>query len=364
MPHRRSLSAIAALAAAVLVTGCGSHDEGASPETSPASSPSSSASFATASATASSPEATSSPTASSASPTASEASCTDLTGQQALEKWIGKVPQAFPGSNFAWTTKYADTQHYDPCADLSWVATTVDGATVSSPYAVLLFHHGEYVGPATEKPQGFGPRISRVDGRTLRITYTYTVGSEANAAASGRATSTFTWNDAAHRVDRTGDLPPTDDGSGSSPAATAASLPDGAYSGAGGSRPADAQPVTANVEGGTGIIVMPSGNIGCDFDADRVGCGVGSLNADPSKRGPTGFANWWFVLNGNGTPTSSPKGDPGNYDLNKDKAQTVGYGEVVYRGDNVCASEPNGLTCWNTTTGHGFFLSKARQETF
>ena len=42
----------------------------------------------------------------------------------------------------------------------------------------------------------------------------------------------------------------------------------------------------------------------------------------------------------------------------------VEYGQSVTYGSWVCSSEETGMTCRNTETGHGVFLSSARYETF
>ena len=42
----------------------------------------------------------------------------------------------------------------------------------------------------------------------------------------------------------------------------------------------------------------------------------------------------------------------------------VEYGQSVTFGSWVCSSEETGMTCRNTETGHGVFLSSARYETF
>ena len=42
---------------------------------------------------------------------------------------------------------------------------------------------------------------------------------------------------------------------------------------------------------------------------------------------------------------------------------TLGYGEVIEQAGLKCRSERKGLTCKNGR-GHGFFLSKAKQELF
>jgi len=42
----------------------------------------------------------------------------------------------------------------------------------------------------------------------------------------------------------------------------------------------------------------------------------------------------------------------------------VPYGAAVYYEKYVCASEENGLTCWNTETGHGAFMNRDGVTTF
>ena len=44
--------------------------------------------------------------------------------------------------------------------------------------------------------------------------------------------------------------------------------------------------------------------------------------------------------------------------------QVVPYGTAVYYEKYVCASEENGLTCWNTETGHGAFMNRDGVTTF
>lgn len=38
---------------------------------------------------------------------------------------------------------------------------------------------------------------------------------------------------------------------------------------------------------------------------------------------------------------------------------TLGYGEVATVGDFACLNEEIGMSCWNTQTQHGIFLSRA-----
>lgn len=57
--------------------------------------------------------------------------------------WNHNPQSIHPGSN------------YNPCATLSAVIITVEGATGSSPDQALLFYKGDYVGTGTSKAYGF-----------------------------------------------------------------------------------------------------------------------------------------------------------------------------------------------------------------
>lgn len=107
----------------------------------------------------------------------------------------------------SWDAADAQASGYDPCAALSWAIVTVQGGTPSSPYAILLFHDGAYVGTATKEPYPFGPEVSRTDDATLAVTYRYPEEGDANADPTGRTSATLTWADGA--VSMTGDVPPT-----------------------------------------------------------------------------------------------------------------------------------------------------------
>ena len=143
-------------------------------------------------------------------------------------------------------------------------------------------------------------------------------------------------------------------GTEASPSAAQSSAPvPGAYPGAGGPRPVNATPITA-VYSGYAVIVTPSQNISCEFSDTSAGCGV--MNYTDSK--PYGSdelgPKWWVRMKSSASAVQNP-GTPG---------QQVEYGTVVYHGDYVCASEDAGLTCWNTTTGHGAFMNRDATATF
>ena len=141
--------------------------------------------------------------------------------------------------------------------------------------------------------------------------------------------------------------------------------------------PADEQPsqATSFVPGNlvsekTAMIVSPSGNIGCDLSAHYAGCGVLSYRSDGTYgKDEAGSPKWWFDLSSGGTPQLAGRSE-GAFSLDEafrgggSSPQVVEYGQSVTFGSWVCSSEETGMTCRNTETGHGVFLSSARYETF
>ena len=141
--------------------------------------------------------------------------------------------------------------------------------------------------------------------------------------------------------------------------------------------PADEQPsqATSFVPGNlvsekTAMIVSPSGNIGCDLSARHAGCGVLSYRSNGTYgRDESGSPKWWFDLSSGGIPQLAGRSE-GAFSLDEafrgggSSPQVVEYGQSVTFGSWVCSSEETGMTCRNTETGHGVFLSSARYETF
>ena len=120
----------------------------------------------------------------------------------------------------------------------------------------------------------------------------------------------------------------------------------------------------------TAMIVSPSGNIGCDLSAHYAGCGVLSYRSNGTYgKDEAGSPKWWFDLSSGGTPQLAGRSE-GAFSLDEafrgggSSPQVVEYGQSVTFGSWVCRSEENGMTCRNTETGHGVFLSSARYETF
>lgn len=115
------------------------------------------------------------------------------------------VGQLAPNLEWNPDTAIAD---YDPCADLSWAAVTVTGATASSPYHIMLFHKGEFLGTATAQPYGFAPEINRASGRQMDVTYRWPQDGDANANPTGSSFASFAWNPVTEQIDMAGNVPP------------------------------------------------------------------------------------------------------------------------------------------------------------
>lgn len=282
-------------------------------------------------------------------------SCTDFPGQEALKRWIGDVPTV---NGWAWSTKWASVENYDPCLPLSWIRVTIEKGTSSSPYQMMLFHRGEYLGPATEESSGFGPDTVRIDDESIEVTWYWAKPGESNALHAGEAAAQFRWDDATGEVVMTGDLP-----------GGAAGKADNGQRGA---IPADAAQIRSvkPYSGGVAVFKTPSGNIDCGIYADSVRCGISSHNTDePYGTKPTGGAVDTVHIR-DGAASLGASSDPGQW---MSKAfggddttvpQVVGYGETVYYGAFACTSEQDGLTCWDSETGAGAFMSRERTDLF
>lgn len=150
--------------------------------------------------------------------TPEEPICSDLTGPEAVLKWIGQVPpnplEHVRGDGInGWGVGgdydgYVDYTTYDPCAALSWVAFMTAGGSGSSDWVVMLFHGGEYVGTATEEPVDYGVKGSRLLDSVIQLNYRFPKDGESTATASGSAVSIFTWDAESDSVIREGELPP------------------------------------------------------------------------------------------------------------------------------------------------------------
>ena len=137
-------------------------------------------------------------------PAPAKNSCSSTSGQQTLLNNIGKVTP----KKWDWDPTYADSSTYDPCAPLSWIVVPIARGTSSSPYQIMLFHHGEYIGTTTSEAYGFSPTVTRAGKNSINVVYHYPLPGESNATRSGQAHASFTWDDATQRVVMQGNVPP------------------------------------------------------------------------------------------------------------------------------------------------------------
>ena len=190
MPSSPTLTRLAALLVALALAGCRGG-------TTPASSDDGSARTR--------PPASASPETASAQPTEK---CATMTGAEAVSTWGPQVPTFREGYDWQWDLDGADTTTYDACAALSWVVLEIPGNTASSPFQIMLFHRGRYIGTTSSEPIGFPPKVVRLDDAAIQVAYTWPRDGESNAEASGRSISIFTWDDQTRSVMHSGEWPP------------------------------------------------------------------------------------------------------------------------------------------------------------
>lgn len=105
-----------------------------------------------------------------------------------------------------------------------------------------------------------------------------------------------------------------------------------------------------------GVLISPSGKIGCDFDEDGSsgGCAVwGDNTRDPNEDGIT-----WVELGGK-TAKKTVRHDAPYFGNRNEPAQVVAYGTTVATKHFACTSEESGMTCWNRRTGAGAVMNRA-----
>ena len=210
---RRTLPTVAALLACCILTACGERPAGtAAPDAAPAFSAVREHSTTEQSTPERSSESTAPQTTTvtqtvrQESPSESTAATSDGCGpdqQAAYAEAMSKL-DPLPGFNRPW--RLADSG-YDSCAALSWMTVTIEGATVSSPYHILLFHNGEYLGTGTFEAYGFAPRIKQVNDSEIAVTYRWPRAGEGNAEASGTTQAGFHWDEDLQECVMTGDVP-------------------------------------------------------------------------------------------------------------------------------------------------------------
>lgn len=137
-------------------------------------------------------------------------------------------------------------------------------------------------------------------------------------------------------------------------------------SGSGGGFDAAAAKVAAGDATSMSRFQSPSGNIYCDMTSQYRACelgegGVPGPTNDPQSGCMDGFST--TVRSVKFTTRGTQK--VCNTDtIRSNTAATLAYGSVARSGSIACLSERSGMTCVDTDSGVGFFLSRARISTF
>ncbi|MFE7604561.1 hypothetical protein ACFU1Q_05240 [Brachybacterium paraconglomeratum] len=102
----------------------------------------------------------------------------------------------------------------------------------------------------------------------------------------------------------------------------------------------------------------PTGNISCHLEEDSVSCSL--VERDFSAAGLEDCADGPFSITVAGEDAERACGSS----FLSDSAPTLEYDRSAQRGDVVCTSRFDGMTCWNVMTGKGFTVNKVSYETF
>lgn len=119
-------------------------------------------------------------------------------------------------------------------------------------------------------------------------------------------------------------------------------------------------PVSPAPEGALELdeIRSPTGNITCSLDGGSVGCSVADRDFSDSgledcEQGPFSIE----VADGEAATACGQSFD-------EPSSQTLEYDTSAVSEDVACTSAFDGMTCWNTLTGKGFFVNRTTYETF
>ncbi len=102
----------------------------------------------------------------------------------------------------------------------------------------------------------------------------------------------------------------------------------------------------------------PTGNITCTLEENSVGCSV--VERDFSEAGLEDCDDGPYSIRVAEAEAALACGSS----FLTDTGATLEYDQSAVHGDMACTSRFDGMTCWNTITGHGFMVNRATYETF
>lgn len=117
------------------------------------------------------------------------------------------------------------------------------------------------------------------------------------------------------------------------------------------------------------MFTLPSRNIACEINSNTVLCYIKEYTFKPA-RDPGNPPNNMVVWVGSEIYIHKGKAAIGEYDTEPGPAANaaweggsitiLGYGKTTAIGRIACTSQTTGLTCWDTSTHHGFLFSKSK----
>lgn len=114
------------------------------------------------------------------------------------------------------------------------------------------------------------------------------------------------------------------------------------------------------VRTGLTMFVTPSGNIGCSITGDGARCDISERDWEPTPKPPSCDVDY-----GQGIGVSAEGASfvcAGDTVLGG--TDTLSYGQAAIAGSYRCESATEGVTCSNTETGAGFFISRGSYRIF
>ncbi len=104
----------------------------------------------------------------------------------ALQEGLSQVSLE-PQTGLGWSSTPVGG-NYDPCAELSTILLTVDGATGSSPVQALMFHRGEFLGTGTSRAYAF-TSLDKSASTNDMVVLQYRTGQSCTACDDGQTTT-------------------------------------------------------------------------------------------------------------------------------------------------------------------------------
>lgn len=307
--------------------------------------------------------------------------CELIDAEEAIVEGLEK----FQSSEQGWQDPIASdpsmVEGFDTCAPLEVVALHSDDGSENAPMALMLFHEGEFIGPATSSHFP-NVEVSRIGENTIRAIYTADrpgglAGSEVIAHVS-----TFSWDEQQKKVVWAGQMPSYE----FSPVAIpveAFKVPEAVKTAYGPNLPVTALPMEFQIpsqipelnmnwddtlDDPQAAIAAPKKSTICNIAWDNMYCLTPGVEwpIEPLDLGGKTIANTHYHVLGPSTKADldygieigavgGPVSDP---------VIELAPGEARYFNNFMCVSSGTDLTCWEALTGSGFIVDDGEFTAF